>query len=121
MCSSTSFQCFGNSRSSGAQHGIDEHRLAIEDVHRRIGHLAMHQQRHAELLHARQRRRAFLQVADAGIRIGRGAGRIELDRMDEAAGLGRIDFGRRHVVGQVQRHQRRELHPGRQRGENASR
>jgi hypothetical protein len=80
------------------QHGIDEHRLAIEDIHRRIGDFAMHQQRQAERLHARQRGRAFLQVADAGIRIGGGAGRVQLHRMDEAAGLGGIDLGRHGML-----------------------
>jgi hypothetical protein len=42
----------------------------------------MHQQRQAELFHARQRRVAFLaKVGHAGIGIGRRAGRVELHRL----------------------------------------
>ena len=56
MCSSTSFSA-GKSAQQRRQHALDEHRLAVEDVDRRIGDLAMHQQRQAERFHARQRRR----------------------------------------------------------------
>src|SRR5690606_39937415 len=35
----------GEAGQQGSQHGVEEDRLAIEDVDRRVGHLAVHQQR----------------------------------------------------------------------------
>ena len=51
MCSMTTFN-FGKSQGQRQQHGVDEHLLAVEEVDRRIGHFAMHQQRQADALHA---------------------------------------------------------------------
>ena len=39
------------------QVALDEHRLPIEDVHLRVGHLAVDQQRHADALHGGEHRR----------------------------------------------------------------
>jgi hypothetical protein len=39
-----------------AQRALDEHRLAVEDIDMAVGHFAMDQQRHADLLHALQHR-----------------------------------------------------------------
>jgi hypothetical protein len=36
-------------------HALDEHRLAVEQVDRRVGHLAVHQQQQALALHRLQR------------------------------------------------------------------
>jgi len=47
------------------EHPVDKHRLAIKDVHDRIGHLAMDAQHHADLLHAGKRRIDILNVGDA--------------------------------------------------------
>jgi hypothetical protein len=41
------------------QHALDEDPLAVEDVDLGVGHLAVHQQRQAVCLHARQRGGAF--------------------------------------------------------------
>ncbi len=38
------------------EHALDEHGLAVEDVDRRIGDLAMDEQRHADLRHAGEHR-----------------------------------------------------------------
>jgi hypothetical protein len=47
----------GKRCSSGASTRSMKTPLAVEDVDLGVGHLAVHQQRQAELLHARQRRR----------------------------------------------------------------
>lgn len=100
-------------------HGVDEDGFAIEDVDRGVGHFAVHQQGHADVLHRFERLGAAAQVGHAGIAVGGGAGRVELDAMHEAAGAGGADFLGRGVVGQVQRHQRLEARARRQRGEDA--
>lgn len=46
----------------------------------------MHQQRHPKLFHFRQRRIALAKIGHAGIGIRRRPRRVELDRLDEAAG-----------------------------------
>jgi hypothetical protein len=58
------------------QHALDEHRLAVEHIHRRIGHFAVHQERHAAALHCFERGISLAQVGDAGVGIGGRAGRI---------------------------------------------
>ena len=60
------------------QHVFDEARLAIENIDRRIGDLAMHLQHHAALAHALEHRIEPANVGDARFRMGGGAGRIEL-------------------------------------------
>ena len=42
------------------QIALDEHLLAVEDVDVRIGHLAVHQERHVDLFHALQTRMTLL-------------------------------------------------------------
>jgi hypothetical protein len=73
----------------------------------------------SEFLHHFERLVALAQVGHAGRRVGGGAGRVQLHRVDEAGVLRAADLVRVGVVGQVQRHQRLELHPGRQRGQDA--
>ena len=84
------------------QHPIDEAWLALEHVHGRVGHLAMHQQDQAELLHALQHAASCADVGHAGIGVGGGAGRIELDAVHEPAGLARVDLLRSGDIGQIQ-------------------
>jgi len=65
------------------QMALDEHRLAIEDVHRRVGHLAVDQQRHADALHRLQGGADVPGIAHAGIAVGGGTGRVELGRRED--------------------------------------
>lgn len=101
-------------------HAIDEHLLAVEQVDRRIRHLAVHEQRHPDFLHRLERLRALAeQVGHAGVRVRRRARRIELHAVHAAAFACAADFVGGRVVGQVQRHQRLERHAGRHRGQDA--
>jgi len=102
----------------GRQHIVDEARLAIEDIDIRAGRLAVHLERHAEVLHAGERGVDAAQVGDAQVRMGGRARRIELDAVHDAGALRTIDLLRRRGVGQVQRHQRRETGAGGQRRED---
>ena len=76
-------------REAGAQrneHPLDEHRLAVEDIDRRIGDLAMDEQRHVGRLHRLQNAGHLGDIGDAAVGIGGGAGGIELDRGQIAGG-----------------------------------
>ena len=91
-------------------HLVDEHRLAVEQVHRRVGDLAVHQQQQTGALHRLQRRVGIAEVGDTGVTVGGGTGRVELDR-HHAGVLGALDLVGRQPVGQVQRHQWGEVFP----------
>ncbi len=101
------------------QHALDEHLFAVEDVDRRVGYLAMHQQRQPSFLHRRQHRVTLIDVRHPGVGVGRGAGGIELDGVHVRVLDGAPDLVDRRVVGQVQRHQRFERHSRRQGGKDA--
>ncbi len=60
------------------EHGLDEAHLAIEDVDRRVGDLAVHLQHDVELAHAREHGVDAFDVRDARVRVGRRAGGVEL-------------------------------------------
>ena len=47
---------FGQPAAQRVEHPVDEHRLAVEDIDLRVGHLAVDQQRHADLRHALEHR-----------------------------------------------------------------
>ena len=64
---------------------VDEHGLAVEDVDVIVRHLAVHQQRHALALHGRQRVEAPLDVGDARLGVGGGAGGVEFHAEHAAA------------------------------------
>ena len=103
----------------GLQHRFDEDVLAVEDVDRRIGNFAMHEQRHARLFHLGERHVALGKIGHPCVGVGRRPGRIELDRLDEAA-VGRApDLVGRRVVSEVKRHQWLETRTLGQHGENA--
>ena len=104
---------------SRRQHAVDEARLAIEHIDVRVGDLAVNLQDEAELAHASQHRLELADVGDAGVGVRGGAGRVEFEAVDQAAGLRALDFRRGGAVGQVQRHQRLELHARRQRRQDA--
>ncbi|MPL73085.1 hypothetical protein SDC9_18878 [bioreactor metagenome] len=94
------------------EHALDEHRLAVEDVDGRVGDLAMHAQRQADLGHRLEHAAHLVEVAHARGRVGGRPGRIELDRGDDARGRGGGDIGGVGLFGQVERHQRGEAHLG---------
>ena len=79
-------------RNRRRQHLGDETRLAIEHVDLARGDFAVHQQRQAELAHAREHGVDAADVGDAGIGIGGGAGGIELAAVHEATGPRALDF-----------------------------
>ena len=100
------------------EHPVDEHRLAVEDVDVGIGHLAVHQQRHADPLHRLEGGAGLRDVGDPGVGVGGGAGRVELDRPHHPAFGRPQDLVGRGDVGQVERHQRLEVAAGRQGGQD---
>ncbi|MNT42562.1 hypothetical protein D3C72_1789860 [compost metagenome] len=101
------------------EHGVDEHRLAVEHVHGRVGDFAVHQERHADFGHRFQRRHRVVHVTHAGVGVGCGAGRVQLDAVHETAFLGLAYLVGAGGFGQVQRHQRLEVAAGRTRGQDA--
>ena len=72
----------GMARDQRREHAVDEARLAVEDVHRRVRHFAVHQQRQVARCHALEHRLDAADVGDAGVRMGGGAGRVELAAED---------------------------------------
>ena len=92
----------------GGQHPLDEHRLAIEDVDLGVGDLAVDQQRHADALEGLKHRGDGADRAHAGIRVGGGASRVQLDGGQHALAVAQLQIGRVAGFGQIGRHQRRE-------------
>ena len=97
---------------------LDEDALAIEDVDRRIGDLAVHQQRQLMFLHRLQHGIDVRQIAHTRLRIGGGAGRVILHRENAVAGGSTGDVVGGGGFREVQRHQRLEARAGRQAGED---
>src|SRR3546814_16719745 len=71
VCSSDLDPEFGKVAYQARQRAIDEHRLAIEDVDRRIGHFAVDQERHTGALHRLEHGAEIAEIGDAVRRIGR--------------------------------------------------
>ncbi len=101
------------------QHPFDEHCLAVEHVHCRVGDFAMHQQRHRAALHLLERGVGLAQVGDPRVGIGGRARRVQFHCMHDAAGFCVADLNGTGVVGQVQRHQRFEIRARGQCGQDA--
>ncbi len=91
------------------QHAIDEGALAVEDVDLGIGQLAVHQKGYVVFLHGGEHGFDPVDRADPGIRVGGGAGRVELDRRHDPVLEGCDDLIRSRAVRQVQGHQRLEI------------
>src|SRR5271166_32554 len=98
---------------------LHENRLAIENIDCRISSLAMDEQRHADLLHAREHRRKAGDVGDAVLRVGRCTGRIEFGRNPYAFRMSALDPVGGCRVCEITGHERLEIGPGRPRGKNA--
>ncbi len=84
MCSNTTFSA-GNSRRSGRHHPVDEHLLAIEQIDRRICHLAVHK-RSGMPASCITSKLPFAHLpinGHARVRVGRCARRIELHAVHE--------------------------------------
>ena len=86
------------------QLGVDEHRLAVEQVDVGRSHFAVHQQHQPIALHRLQRRISLADVRDTGIAVGGGASWVQLHR-DDPSFTGPADLVGRQPVGQVKRHQ----------------
>ncbi len=84
---------------------LEEDGLAIEDVHFRIRHLAVDQQRNAGDLHRLQHRIAFANIGHARCRIRRGTRGVVLHRLHEPRLLRALDLARRCLVGEIERHE----------------
>ncbi len=109
----------GHALDYACQHVVDERVLAIEYVHRRVGHLAMHLQHEAEFGHGFERGPGILDRGHACVRMRRGARRIKLGADDEAAGACTADLFWRCAIRQVKRHQRFEARSIRKRRQDA--
>ena len=71
---------------------LHEHGLTIEDVDGGIGRLAVNQDRHADPFHPLQHRTQRLDVGDAVMGVGGGAGRIEFGGGPYLFGMALLDF-----------------------------
>ncbi|MCY1345029.1 hypothetical protein D9M69_310800 [compost metagenome] len=98
---------------------VDEHLLAVEHVDLATGHFTVDQQQHAHFGHGFEGREDLVDAGDAGVRVGGGAGRVELGGVDEAGSLGRADVFRGGAIGEVEHHQRLEAAAGRTGSEDA--
>ncbi len=101
------------------QDTFDEDSLAVKQVDVAISDFAMNQQRQTQFLHHLQRAHAALEVGDAGVGVGGGAGRIQLDTVYDAALDSAPDLVWAGVIGQIERHQRIEAHAIRHSSQNA--
>ena len=91
------------------QLGVDEHRLAVEQVNLRGGHLAVHQQGHAGALHSFERGVGLPYIGHPGVAVGGGSCRIEFERHHtDVFGSQNLIGGQ--IVGEVKRHQRSKRH-----------
>jgi len=90
------------------EHALDEAFLAIEHIHVGIRDFAVHQEWQADLRHAFQHGEYGFDRTHSGVRVSRGAGRIELHAGNEAAGTGGVDLPGRSRLGEIERHQRLE-------------
>mmetsp|Transcript_44194 Transcript_44194/g.84484 ORF Transcript_44194/g.84484 Transcript_44194/m.84484 type:complete len:219 (+) Transcript_44194:493-1149(+) len=89
---------------------LQEHFFAVKDVHVRVHHFAVHQQRQPELGHGLERVPARSQVAHPRSGVGGGSRRVQLQPSNHAAGRRRLHHFRCRGFGQVQGHQRLEFH-----------
>ena len=93
--------------------------FTVKDIDIGVGYFPVHQQWHAYCFHGLQRGVGLADVGDAGIRVGGGSGRVELDGVDHTALACIEDFRCFGIVGEIQRHQRLESGVGGQSGENS--
>lgn len=84
---------------------LNEHGLAIEDIHLRRNRFPMQEKRQIQFLHLGEDGRAAPGIPYSGIRIGGPARRVVLDCMHVSRGLGSSNFCRRCVFREVKRHQ----------------
>ena len=96
---------FGEVAPKGYEVALNEHRLAVKQVHRRVGDFAMHQQQQAMALHGLQGGADFAQIGHARIAVGGGTGRVELASHHTGV-FGALDLIGGQAVGEVQAHQR---------------
>src|ERR1700730_7678620 len=102
------------------EHRIDERGFPVEHIDRGVGDFPVHLQHHAELGHAREHRVDAPHVGDSRLGMRGVAGGIELAAEHAATRLGPLHLVRGGGVGQIQRHQRLELQPARQRRQDAA-
>ena len=93
----------------GCERPLDEYRFAIEHVDVGVGHLTMDEQRHPRALHRFEHGGQPRDVGHAVRGIGRRICRIELGSGEYTLGVAAHDLVRIGVVGEVARHQRREV------------
>ena len=89
---------------------VDKHGFAVKQVDIATGHLTVHQEQQAGLLHGFQRFVGLAQVGDPGVAVGGGTGGVELGG-DHTGVFSAGDLVSGQVIRQVQRHQRLKLHP----------
>ena len=87
---------------------LDEHRFAIKDVDRRVGHFPVDQQGHADPLHGFEDRGDSLDGRHPSGRIGGGVGWVELAGRQHPRVEAPLEFGRIAGIGEVGRDQGRK-------------
>ena len=92
----------------GNELALDEDSLPVEDIDGGVNLLAMDQQAHVDLFHARQHPLDELVIGDARRRIGGGVGGIELHRREDALLEAALDVIGVGVIGEIAGDQRRE-------------
>ena len=106
-------------RGQRCEHRIDEARLAREYIDCRIGDLAVHLQHQPHLRHACEHRIEPARIGDSRVGVRSGARGVQLAAEHTARRLRTRDLLHRRVVGEIERHQRLELHAGGERRPDA--
>ena len=96
----------GDAAAQRVKDGVDEHGLAVENIHRGIGDFAVQAQGQADFGHFLQHSLNLGEILHAGMRIGGGPGGVKLQRLDQTGGGSGGHIGGVGAFGQVEGHQR---------------
>ncbi len=109
----------GKRREKRRQRAVDEHALAVEHIDAVARVLPVHQERHADLFHAREHGIDLADIGDARGGIRGGVRRVELRAREYAVAEPVLEIVRIGRVGEIAGHQRRERRAGGKRRHDA--